>query len=162
VAVLELWILLLPVELLFELIVLVLLELVKVREDIVDEVDRREPFTEGWGSCSCWGASATGCSSVSITSVTGDDGTGGRLRFVGRSFILGLGLGGRLKPARTAVAGGGGIENEVFHTGAEGGGRDADAAVAALRRGRPISDETFRGVPVLSSSGEEVADDSSV
>lgn len=46
----------------------------------------------------------------------------------GRRFPFSAGRDGRLKVDRIAVAGGGGMLNEVFHTGAEGGGR-------AVRRG---------------------------
>lgn len=96
--------------------------------------------------------------SASITSVMGDDGTGGRmLRFVGRSLDLAVGRGGSWKVDRTAVAGGGGIENEVFHTGAEGRG------LAVARLGDvTMSMDLFRGVPSCSSSGEDVVELSSV
>lgn len=100
-----------------------------------------------------------GGSSVSMTSVTGDDGTGGRmLRFVGRSLVFGLGRGGSWNVERTAVAGSGGIENDVFQTGAEGSG----LAVARLG-GVTMSMELLRGVPSCSSSGDDVVvEDSSV
>lgn len=56
----------------------------------------------------------------------GDEGTGGRTpRGGGLRFPLGLeiGGGGISKVERIAVAGGRGVAKEVFHAGADGGGR---------------------------------------
>ena len=81
-----------------------------------------------------------------MTRLTGEDGTGGRILSPGLFFSLERD--GSSKVERIAVAGGGGMENDVFHTGAEGGGR------AVLGAG----DTSVRGVPTCSSSGEEVTD----
>lgn len=86
-----------------------------------------------------------------MTRVTGEDGTGGRrLRFMGRGLFFSLGRDGSSKVDRMAVAGGGGIGNDVFHTGADGGGR----AVLGPE------DTSVRGVLTSSSSGEEVIESS--
>lgn len=70
-------------------------------------------------------AGATG----SAMSVTGEDGTGGRMPMGGGrrlplSFDTG-GLEGRSNEAREAEAGGGGKLNDIFHAGADGGGRSS-------------------------------------
>jgi len=54
----------------------------------------------------------------------GEGGTGGRIpRGVGRRFDLLVGSAGRSNVGRKAVAGGIDIVNDVFQTGADGGGR---------------------------------------
>jgi len=89
-----------------------------------------------------------------MTRVMGEGGTGGRtLRLMGRGLFFSLGRDGSSNVDRMAVAGGGGIENDVFHTGADGGGR------AVLGPG-DTSELSVRGVPTSSSSGEEVFESS--
>jgi len=119
----------------------------------VDETDRS---TGVGGTITVTGAFAAGAgteeSSDSRTRLTGDGGTGGRilrvmgLRFDGLGFMGGCA--GKSKLERRAVMGGGeAMVNEVFQTGAEGGGR-------AVVIPSPIS-ESLRGVPSCSSSGED-------
>lgn len=63
-------------------------------------------------------------SSDSTTMAAGEEGTGGRMPIGGgRRLAFGVACEGRSNVGRTAVAGGGGTVNEVFHIGAEGGGR---------------------------------------
>ena len=66
------------------------------------------------------------CVSSATTAVTGEDGTGGNMEIDGcRRLPLGAARKEVLDVERTAIPGGEGSLNEVFHTGAEGGGTDA-------------------------------------
>jgi len=90
--------------------------------------------------------------------ITGEDGTGGRMPIgTGRRLTKEVGRGGRVlcrgggiwKVDRTAVAGGGGgMLNDVFLAGAEGGGRIGGRAV------RGVGGSALCGVTLDSSSGE--------
>lgn len=104
-----------------------------------DSVLRRAANVRGFeaggrGAAIGAGAGAGAGSSCSMT--MGEGGTGGRtLSDMGRFFLLFRVGGGMLKVDRTAVSGGGGILNDVFHTGAEGRGSGTGCEVALAVRG---------------------------
>jgi hypothetical protein len=73
------------------------------------------------------GARLSGVSAWSTMILIGEGGTGGRIP---RGTGLRFGFVGRSNEDRIAVAGGMGKLNDVFHTGAEGGGREGRRGVS--------------------------------